>query len=148
VTLPLPEEQRAKLLALQAPPAVGDVWLLPKEHVRFPSGKPRRCLLVALEPPVNAVRAHLIAGTGSWGPPPARIVVNPDADNGLKKKTYFKFQDPVEELDVVKLQSVGTRVGRVAETACAEIRPAIEKSRLVTLKRLIRQTPTVKDETT
>lgn len=148
MTLPLPEEQRAKLLALQAPPAVGDVWLLPKEHVRFPSGKPRRCLLVALEPPVKPVRAHLIAGTGSWGPPPARIVVSPDTDNGLEKKTYFKFQDPVEELDVVKLQSVGTRVGRVAETTRAEIRPAIEKSRLVTLKRLIRQAPPVKDETT
>jgi hypothetical protein len=57
----LPEDQRAKLLALAAPPAIGDIWLVPRAHVRFPSSKPRRCLVVALEAPDAPVRVHLIA---------------------------------------------------------------------------------------
>jgi hypothetical protein len=145
LTLPLPEEQRQKLLALQAPPAVGDVWLLPKEHVRFPSGKQRRCLLVALEPADGPVRAHLSAGSGSPGGPP-RIIVRPDAENGLTKKTYFRFRDPVEEFDIALLQSIGMRVGTVSETVRAEIPQAIQQSRLVTLKRLLRQVRSTREE--
>jgi hypothetical protein len=137
VTLPLPSEQWAKLASLQAAPAVGDVWNVPKEHVRFPGGKPRRCLLVWLEPPEAPVRAHLIAGTGNSGPPP-RIVVEPDDDNGLDKKTYFKFQDPVEELDVVELKTVATRVGRVSDSERAGISAAIAASSLVALKQLVK----------
>jgi hypothetical protein len=136
--LPLPEEQRAKLAALQAPPEIGDVWNVPKEYIRFPGGKPRRCLLVWLEPPEQPFRAHLIAGTGSHGPPPARLVASPDADNGLDKKTYFKFHDPVEELDVLELQTVAVRVGQVSKAQVAEIGPAIAASNLAALKQLVK----------
>lgn len=141
MTLPLPDEQWTKLLALATPPGIGDVWLLPKEHVRFPGGKPRRCLVVALEPPDQPVRVHLIAGTSSWGPPPARIVVEPDYDNGLDNKTYFKFQDPVEELDVLNLQTVAKRIGYVAESVREKIAPAIKASDLTALKQLTRERP-------
>jgi len=137
VTLPLPQEQRAKLLALQAPPAIGDVWLVPKAHIRFPGGKPRRCLVVWLEPPEAPVRVHLIAGTSSYGPPPARVVAEPDGDNGLELKTYFKFQDPVEEFDLLELQTVAERIGKVSETLRTQIEPAIAASQLAALKQLV-----------
>jgi hypothetical protein len=137
VTLPLPSEQWAKLASLQAPPAIGDVWNVPKEYVRFHGGKPRRCLLVWLEPAETPVRAHLIAGTGNSGPPP-RIVVEANDDNGLDKKTYFKFQDPVEELDIVELKLVATRVGQLSEAERAQISAAIAASNLVALKQLVK----------
>src|SRR5439155_3838863 len=117
----LPEEQWAKLAALQTSPAIGDIWSIPKEYVRFPGSKPRRCLLVCLEPLDRPLRAHLIAGTGSYGPPPARIIASPDNDNGLDKKTYFKFQDPVEEFDVVKMEAVAVRIGQVSDAERTQI---------------------------
>jgi hypothetical protein len=137
VTLPLPQEQWAKLLGLQAPPAIGDIWLVPKEYVRFPGGKPRRCLVVWLEPPGAPVRVHLIAGTSSYGPPPARVLAEPDDDNGLELKTYFKFQDPVEEFDLLELQTVAERIGRVSAALRNEIAPAIAASQLAALKQLV-----------
>ena len=137
MTLPLPQEQWEKLLALQAPPAIGDVWLVPKEYVRFPGGKPRRCLVVWLEPPDAPLRVHLIAGTSSYGPPPARVRAEPDDDNGLDLKTYFKFQDPVEEFDLLELQTVAERIGRVSQALRNEIAPAIAASQLAALKQLV-----------
>ncbi len=131
----LPEDQRAKLFAV-APPAIGDIWLVPKTYVRFPGGKPRRCLVVALEPPDTPVRVHLIAGTASFGPRPARIVLDPDENNGLEKKTYFKFQDPVEEFSVLELQRLADRIGYASPAAQAQIVPAIMASNLVSLKQL------------
>jgi hypothetical protein len=138
LTLPLPTEQWAKLASLQTPPAVGDIWNVPKELILFPGGKPRRCLLVWLEPPEQPLRAHLIAGTASYGPPPARIVASPDTDNGLDKKTYFKFQDPVEELDVLELQTLAVRVGQISLAQQAEIVPAIAASNLAAMKQLVK----------
>lgn len=141
LTLPLPSEQWAKLAALQAPPAVGDLWNVPKEHVRFPGGKPRRCLLIWLEPPDAPIKAHLIAGTGNCGPPPV-LVVDPDDDNGLDKKTYFKFQDPVEEFDIVDLKLVAARIGQVSDPERAQIAGAVAASSLVGLKQLMKAKPT------
>lgn len=137
MTLPLPGEQWARLAALQAPPAIGDVWNVPKEYVRFHGDKPRRCLLVWLEPAEAPARAHLIAGTGNSGPPPI-IVVEPNDDNGLNKKTYFKFQDPVEEIDIVDLKLVATRIGQVSDGERAQIPGAVAASNLVALKQLMK----------
>jgi len=62
--------------------------------------------------------------------------LDPDENNGLEKKTYFKFQDPVEEFSVLELQRLADRIGYASPAAQAQIVPAIMASNLVSLKQL------------
>src|SRR6266568_7503825 len=81
-----------KVVPLPSTAEVGDVWWLPEEHARYPGGKDRFCLVVALERAPGATcaaRAHYVVGSTQRGGRP-EIVLEPGEAN-LRQRTYFRF---------------------------------------------------------
>src|SRR5438034_7265305 len=101
--MPLPAGALAELSQPHLRVHVGDVWWLPEEHARYPGGKGRFCLIVALEtPPAGKVpaRAHYVAGSTSPGGPPKLVLKAGEAN--LCYRTHFCFWWS-SDIDIVTL---------------------------------------------
>jgi hypothetical protein len=118
---------------------VGDIWWLPEAETRYPGGKDRYCLIVALETPpgsADPTRAHFVAGSRSSGGRPEVVVVPSEASLG--SKTHFRFWWS-GSVDLETLRSAGKFKGTLAKSRISEIAVAISASKRVVLKRLINQ---------
>jgi hypothetical protein len=135
--VPVPPEAQAALSQPHLKVHVGDVWWIPEGLHRYPGGKGRFCLVVALEtPPGSSVpaRAHYVAGSTGRGSQP-EIVVEP-RHAGLEKRTHFSFWWS-GDLDLATLIARGRFKGKLESARLAEIRVAICASKRVALKKLV-----------
>jgi hypothetical protein len=126
------------VVPLRSTAEVGDVWWLPEEHARYPGGKDRFCLIVALERPpaaACAARAHYVAGSTQRGGNP-RIVLEPGEAN-FRQRTYFGFWWSAD-IDISTLMQVGRYKGSLDLARRDEIAAAIRASKRIALKRLVR----------
>jgi hypothetical protein len=133
----LPAEAIAKLSKPHLRVNVGDVWWLPAEHTRFPGGKDRFCLVVALEVPPGRktpARAHYVVGSTRPGGPPE--VVLDVAEANLPRRTYFRFWWS-GDIDLSLLVRVGRFKGRLDHARDHEIGEAVRSSKRAGLKRLV-----------
>jgi hypothetical protein len=115
---------------------VGDVWWIPESLARYPGGKDRYCLVVALETPPGAqlpARAHYVAGSTRQGGGPV-IVVQP-GEASLSQRTHFGFWWS-GDIDLATLVTAGRFKGRLEAARRAEIALAIGRSKRLALKRL------------
>lgn len=135
--MPLPPEALAKLRQPHLVVNIGDVWWLPEEHARFPGGKDRFCLVVALEtPPGTGVpaRAHYVVGSTRSGGPPAIVLEASEAN--LRERTSFRFWWS-GDIDLATLVQVGRYKGRLDARRRQEIVEAIQASNRAVLRRLV-----------
>jgi len=126
------------VVSLRSTAEVGDVWWLPEEHTRYPGGKDRFCLVVALERPPGAscaARAHYVVGSTQRGGRP-EIVLEPGEAN-LRQFTYFRFWWS-GDIDISTLMQVGRYRGSLDLERHHEIGSAIRASKRIALKRLVR----------
>lgn len=117
---------------------VGDVWWLPEEQAKYPGGKGRFCLIVALEAPPGArvaARAHYVVGSTSPGGRP-RIILEVGEAN-LRRRTHFRFWWS-GDIDLATFGQTGELKGRLDSARLEEIVVAIGDSRRAALKRLVR----------
>lgn len=116
---------------------VGDVWWLPEALARYPGGKDRFCLIVALEITCGGItaRAHYVVGsTKRCGAP--KIVLE-EGEANLHERTHFGFWWS-GDIDVGTLTELGRLRGRLDAGRLGEIACAIRTSRRVALRRLVR----------
>ena len=136
--MPLPAEAVAKLRQPHLIVDVGDVWWVPEQLARYPGGKDRYCLVVALETPPGIrvpTRAHYVAGsTRRCGPP--LIIVQP-GEATLPQRTHFGFWWS-GDIDLATLVQAARFKGRLQAARQAEIILAIHASKRAVLKRLAR----------
>lgn len=136
----LPEDARARLLTVQLGLiAIGDVWWIPEDLARYPGGKDRFSLVVALEhPPGDEGRrplVHFVAG--SRGGRSEAITIKVDSGScGLNEDTYFRFwwSGSIAGTDLV---TAGKPRGRLPDDRVGEIGTCVKASKLVLLKRLL-----------
>jgi hypothetical protein len=135
--MPLPAEALAELSQPHLRVHVGDVWWLPEEQARYPGGKGRFCLIVALETPPAAkvpARAHYVAGSTRPGGSPKLVVEAGDAN--LRNRTHFCFWWS-SDIHIATLVQAGRFVGRLELGRRPEIVAAILGSKRAVLKRLV-----------
>jgi hypothetical protein len=135
--MPLPPEALATLSQPHLRVHVGDVWWLPEEQARYPGGKGRFCLVVALEGlPGTQVpaRAHYVAGSTSPGGRP--VIVLEAGHAGLRERTHFRFWWS-GDIEIFKLVEAGRFKGRLDSLRRVEIDAAIRASKRAVLKRLL-----------
>jgi len=125
-------------MQLRSTVEVGDVWWLPEDHVPYPGGKDRFCLVVALEyPPAAscAARAHYVVGSTQRGGRP-EIVLEPGEAN-LRQRTHFRFWWS-GDIDISTLKQAGRYRGSLELGRRDEIETAIRASKRIVLQRLVR----------
>ena len=119
----------AKLNAL----AVGHVWWLPKQYVRYREPeKGRWCLVVALEGEPVA-RVHFVAGTTKGASGPFLAVKADEVGNPEQTEFDFDRSFAVAAADVIK---DGKWSGELAEDRLEEVKVKIAASTLVAVQRL------------
>lgn len=113
---------------------VGQVWRLPDRLVRYPGGKPRYCLVVAIETAVSGdpVRAYVVPGSSHRGGNPRIVVAAEQAGTPLETCFRFFFAPAVNISDLIVCQHVGD----LPAERLAEISDCIHRSRLHVLKRI------------
>jgi len=135
--MPLPAEIVAQLRQPHLKVNVGDIWRLPEKYAKYPGGKSRYCLIVALESAPGAqvpARAHYVAGSTKPGGQP--VVALDTGEANLPQPTFFRIWWS-GSIDLACLVEVGEFKGRVAPGRREEIRVAIQASNLVALKKLV-----------
>lgn len=126
-----------KVIPLRSTAKVGDIWWLPEEHARFPGGKDRFCLVVALEgAPAATVpgRAHYIVGSTKRGGSPEIVLEAGEAN--LRQRTYFRFWWS-GDIDISTLAQAGRYRGSLKPSRLDEIVVAIRASKRIALQRLV-----------
>ena len=124
-------------MPLRSTVEVGDVWWIPEAQVRYPGGKDRFCLVVALEHPpaaTCAARAHFVVGSTQRGGGPA-IVLEPGEAN-LRQRTRFGFWWS-GDIDIPTLMQAGRYRGSLELGRREEIVDAIQASKRLVLQRLV-----------
>jgi len=135
----LPPEALATLSQPYLKVQVGDVWWLPEEQARYPGGKGRFCLVVALETPPGAKvpsRVHYVPGSTSAGGQP--VIVLEIGDANLRERTHFRFWWS-GDIEIAALVQEGRFKGRLDPLRRVEIVAAIRASKRVALQRLVSQ---------
>jgi hypothetical protein len=126
----LPDAAVAQLrqLLLEMRVNAGEIWWLPAEWARFPGGKDRYCLVVAVEEAADGsqVRVHYVCGTSKHGGG-ASIALAP-GECGIRGGTRFAFFWH-GTIDPITLKEKGRPLEPLATARCPEIQAAARDSR-------------------
>jgi hypothetical protein len=134
----LPEKVVVQLRAVQEQVVgVGEIWWLPEELAKYPGGKDRFCLVVALERPLGdptkTPLVHFVAGSTNGSA--SKTIMVAAGTSGLNQDTYFRFwwSGSVAGSD---LAANGKLRGSLPVDRLPDIEAAIRASTLGILKRL------------
>ena len=133
----LPAEALAELSQPHLRVHIGDVWWLPEELAKYPGGKARYCLVVALETLSGGripARAHYVAGSTRPAGPPELVLEVGEAN--LRNRTHFRFWWS-SDIEIATLVNAGRFIGRLDLGRRPEIAAAVHASKRAVLRRLV-----------
>lgn len=140
----LPEEALQQLLQPHIGVAVGQIWVIPSQHLNWTSNSAYRwCALLALEDGAGGpppIRAHFVVGsTKREFDRSVPVVEIPAGEGGLQELTLFAFKMSTP-MPLGLLRAEGDYKGTLSmariEAMLAAIRTS-PRSSMITLKRLI-----------
>jgi hypothetical protein len=141
----LPDEALKQLLQPHVGVGIGQIWVIPTEHLNWKSTSPARwCVLLALEDGATGpppVRGHFVVGsTKPEFDRLVQVVDVPAGEGGLEERTLFAFKaSSAVPLGLLRMEGdfKGTLSSEWIDIMFAAIK-ASPQSTLITLRRLIR----------